>query len=488
MSKTDIDKVLSEDENIIEDDSNLLQISDPKNLVVDLSVSLSTRMKALEACKSREDMTDVINRIGTMFIFSEAKMIEKYLYEIVHSSQLDPYDKLLASKTLKCYSRKGYDCYDMLCSNTVLHISVRVDCMCILLEDEEYREKGVIYLDGFLNDKKIDGYYRYKTIISKSDVLGDNIYVLLKKFIENEHPLSFKILACQYILVNNKEESCVNFCQRKLLEIVEDHTVNYNVRADATDVLLQYGDDEHKNIAKLVLDELSMGGRTIYENHQNVHTKSIEESVNKTLCDLSEKVEFYNSFESCVNEFLEYLNKDEKYRESKNIRSSIERISVDRAIYGTVNMTLGKIFSKVWTYIKGHKYFSELLLRLFEELDDASGLCSTGYVSRMLNCLSGITDLTLSISYQDQVIANMGARLNNKICEIDDEKYRDCILEEMTYPSYMYLKRPNFLNFFRNNILKIREELYEEFKGLITDLDFDIYTKKAIMIYQGDLS
>jgi hypothetical protein len=318
--------------------------------------------------------------------------------------------------------------------------------------------------------------------------LGDNIYVLLKKFIENEHPLSFKILACQYILVNNKEESYVNFCQRKLLEIVEDHTVNYNVRADATDVLLQYGDDEHKNIAKLVLDELSMGGITIYENHQNVHTKSIEESVNKTLCDLSEKVEFYNSFESCINEFLEYLDKDEKYRDGKNIRSSIERISVDRAIYGTVNMTLGKIFSKVWSYIKGHKYFSELLLRLFEELDDASGLCSTGYVSRMLNCLSGITDLTLSISYQDQVIANMGARLNNKICEIDDEKYRDCILEEMTYPSYMYLKRPNFLNFFRNNILKIREELYEEFKGLITDLDFDIYTKKAIMIYQGDLS
>ena len=44
----------------------------------------------------------------------------------------------------------------------------------------------------------------------------------------------------------------------------------------------------------------------------------------------------------------------------------------------------------------------------------------------------------------------------------------------------------NFLKFFRDNMLNIREELYEEFKDYLTDTDFDLYTRRAIIVYTGD--
>jgi succinate dehydrogenase flavin-adding protein (antitoxin of CptAB toxin-antitoxin module) len=85
-------------------------------------------------------------------------------------------------------------------------------------------------------------------------------------------------------------------------------------------------------------------------------------------------------------------------------------------------------------------------------------------------------------------VANMGAKLNSLIMEIPDEDYRDLIVEEMMLPSYMYSKRLNFAKFFRDNISTIREDLYQEFQGLLEDIDYDLYTRRAIMKYQGDFS
>jgi hypothetical protein len=352
-----------------------------------------------------------------------------------------------------------------------------------------YREKGLKYLEDFFNDQGIDGYYRYKTIISKSTILGEDIKNLLSVFLDNyENPIVFKVLASQYILTQITSQSLINQAQTYLLSVMEDHTKDYNIRADAMDILLQYGDDNCKEIARIVLQDLAGSGTTIYNNAQNVHTKSIEDSVNKILCELNNRVDGKSTFEICLTEFTEYLAGSEKYKDSKPLKMSLQRISVDKAIYGNVSMTLMGIFTKLWSYIKNHQHREELIIRLCEELEESNELCSTGYISRMLNCLSGITDLSLTISYEDQIISNMGAKLNSRIMEIDDEKYRDAILEEMMLPSYMYSKRYNFLRFFRHNISSIREDLYQEFVNLIEDIDFDLYTRRAIMKYQGDLS
>jgi hypothetical protein len=196
-------------------------------------------------------------------------------------------------------------------------------------------------------------------------------------------------------------------------------------------------------------------------------------------------VEEKMSFDDASKQFKKYLENYDTNIKNK-IESCLNRIIVDRAVYGDVHMTLATVFTKVWSYIKNHEFREELVKRLIEELEDTMGLCSSGYITRMINSLSGITDLGISISFEDQITANMGAKLNAEIIKIESEDIKSEILSEMTIPSQFYHKRLNFLNFFRQNISKIRTDMYQEFKNLISDTDFDIYTMKAIMIYQGD--
>ena len=45
--------------------------------------------------------------------------------------------------------------------------------------------------------------------------------------------------------------------------------------------------------------------------------------------------------------------------------------------------------------------------------------------------------------------------------------------------------RFNFLKFFRENLGKIRQDLWETFKDDMSDCDFDFYMRKAIARYEG---
>jgi hypothetical protein len=126
--------------------------------------------------------------------------------------------------------------------------------------------------------------------------------------------------------------------------------------------------------------------------------------------------------------------------------------------------------------------------RLIEELMESSGICSSGYVTRMLNVLSGFEgDYSIRIGFDDQIIANVKWRLNKELQNQKNEEYVSLVLDEMIISSDSYDKRKNFLKFFRENISKIREELKEEYVKYIDDSDFDLYFKKAILHYEGDL-
>jgi hypothetical protein len=189
-----------------------------------------------------------------------------------------------------------------------------------------------------------------------------------------------------------------------------------------------------------------------------------------------------------------------------------------------------------------------MIKRLFEELEDMSGTCSSGFLSRLVNVVSGFDEnLSIRISWQDQIISNFVARLNSlaqKIIELNspfyNEKLNDVIelfineneevrkhiiscicdnssenikmssiieeflkthketkiqhcveifsenvLNEMMIDCHKYAKRQNFLLFFRTYISIIREELFEEFKNYVTPSEFDLHMRKAISSYEG---
>jgi hypothetical protein len=410
----------------------------------------------------------------------------------------------------------------------------------------------------------------------------------------SKKPVYFCNLSGQYLLKNcnlsNIEREDV---EMRILKFAKDVDLDYNLRADAADILLRFGSDEFKNAGRDIIMQLGcINGpvRTIFENEQNVHTEEVEESVAETL-------EFLSSFQiytvnntsidfDYVNSHIEKMLKQEikvthlseeikcKYSESKyddenfcskecellfvkneKIKIAMKRIYMDRALYSKFNNSLLNILLKIYTYIQMQEDESikiELYKRMLQELEEMSGTCSSGFASRLVNIISGYGGFNIRISFEDQIISNFAGRLNaaarditskNSIFRLDknilynvvelwllDEERNDIrstieqkltlnekkpkiidmvihflsknnqkkietcvqyfaesVLNEMTVKSSKHSERRCFALFFRTYMSKIREELSNEFKEFITETDFDLFFRKAIMMYEGEL-
>lgn len=126
-------------------------------------------------------------------------------------------------------------------------------------------------------------------------------------------------------------------------------------------------------------------------------------------------------------------------------------------------------------------------MRLLQEMTDASGQCSTGIAVRLVNTLSGYDDFMLKISPREAILTRVMHHMNNKIMEVEDPQLQESLLHEMTMPSSDYSRRQNFLDFFKKEIASIKEILFQEYCGIVTDTDFDLYLRQAILTYEGEM-
>ena len=308
------------------------------------------------------------------------------------------------------------------------------------------------------------------------------------KFVESHHNhLVYRVICCQYMF--QKCEAPLHiFANEFLLHIASLPDINEDIRADACDILLAYGTPENVENARMILFVLGGGERArhnIFKNSQNVHNQAVEESVEKMIEFISTFIPRTVSpytFEKAKDELTELIKLEPDDDKRTILENAMIRITIDRAIYGRFNLSLANIIAKMWTYIQDSSYREELQKRLLEELIDSNNKCSSGYVSRILNSLSGFGDISLQISFEDQIISVLETRLNNEIM-IDENS--DIILDEMILPVRFFEKRGTFLKFFRTHISRIREEMYDEFKEFVNTYDYDMYFRKAIMHYEG---
>jgi hypothetical protein len=236
----------------------------------------------------------------------------------------------------------------------------------------------------------------------------------------------------------------------------------------------------------------------------------------------------------------------EAHRLVVKLVESLQRIELDRVLYTHYNMTLERLLIKLWTYIQNSKDDREALEeRLLQELEEMAGTCSSGFASRLANTLSGFGDFLVGISWESQIAANLTGRLNAAARNLADpdvslfasgmykdhlvdlslnpklyvelensvkgdlgsaetvtreqirtqylstvkslqellEEFSEQVLVEMTVASSE--NRQRFGLFFRSHIAKIREEMYKEFKDHMDDTDFDLYMRRALMVYDG---
>ena len=497
MNKTLVEDFDTKSEEVLHVYDPLVDSQQLRKNVIDLFLPLELRLQYLELYHNREtdQFGEIISCINGMYSFSRTVSLKQYIVAIAQNDSIPVIYRIDCSKNL---NEEGYSFINDLCKDIsfiFLPTPIRVETVVYLMKNAiSYKEESIKYFCDIINDIHIESLYRFKLIQSLENTfpLNSDLFYFYaneatKFFIGSPYNnIIYRVICCQYIFQKCSSQ-LHELANDFLLEVASQPDINEDVRADACDILLAYGTPENIENARLILFVLGGGERVrnnLFKNSQNVHNQAIEESVEK----LIEFISLYNphngkqyTFEKAKEELIEKIKNQDQY-DHEILDQAIIRITIDRAIYGRFNLSLANIISKMWTYIQDSEYKHELEKRLLEELIDSNNKCSSGYVSRIVNTLSGFGDVSLQISFEDQIIAVLEARLNAKIVEDENS---DIILDEMTLPVRFYDKRGHFLSFFRKHISFIREDMYQEFKDYISDQDYDLFFRKAIMHYEG---
>lgn len=485
-----------------------------------------------------EETLELINRLLSIYNVTLSFKIFKYLKGICLVEILPIEMRLYLAKEIcgykhdeECYSILGKLC-EIMKAKMVCTTS-RVDYILTLFSSTKQIDLATFLYSDIVDDNILENKYRFSII--KRLPSDDLRYQFYLRFLRNEaNDGGYRVLAGQTLVMKKYE---MEETQRLLVDIAKNISNEYNLRADATDVLLRYGDEDYKEMAKGIIEKLgSVGGcnpSTIYENAQNAHTSSIEQSAVEMLLKLKDEKIYKKSNGDDID--FQFVKSDiiKRFGESDIIYAVLDRIDFDVAQYSNLHITLKSALVLVYSFILNRQDDS-LFERLFRELRESHTICSTGIMERMVNSLSGYEDFMIKISFEDQIKGNLHGRLNARIKNLDSIKCihsklcdcgeficaaskttkknqqgcgkcvqctgKTCIHEcesecswnsefmekamaEMIVPTRKPGERVNFLRVYRLYIGEIMEEMKKEFEEYIDLTSFDLYFRKAMMNY-----
>ena len=120
----------------------------------------------------------------------------------------------------------------------------------------------------------------------------------------------YRILSAQYLLKHIQLEEDENVkIQETILSLSQDNELDYDLRADAADLLLNLGTDKYKTLGREIIQMLGRiegNVKTIYDNKQNVHTEEIEKSILNIIETLYLLIFFniFSTFLLCLGSYL----------------------------------------------------------------------------------------------------------------------------------------------------------------------------------------
>lgn len=490
---------------------------------------------------------ETTNKILSQFNFMYSSLNYELICEIVKHKDIDLNLRINAIESLYNYNKEdGWKFYNEITSEdtfTDLSYPLKTECLKYLLETERYYDDTVKKVSFLVTCEKYECEYRYKSLFrltkeSNTPLYKKYMYDVHILFINNKNVYTqYKILASQYILQNFQEKEDI---LSLLSSLASDSELDYNLRADASDILVRFGTGKYKELGKdiiMLLGKDSSKLRTVYNNRQNVHAKEIDQSIRQIVLEIAGMKTKENKHGKIItyNEITEEIRKGVKDKNTEDkLNSSLLRIELDQTIYEG-GQTLSSIFIKIYHIVETHPEREQLYNRLVEELVDMADTCSSGHLSRLINVLSGYEidgkSYSVTIGWKEQIKSNLIARLSHRIkedkyydkcekegckkisnysyehnktpvrCSIhkegemidyryiqeeDIETIRERILEDLSTTGS--IKDKVYISyFFRKNLLDIREELFREFvPEYITEETFEEHIRSAICEFEGE--
>lgn len=501
--KTLIDSFLDEKE-----ETRFESKLDPVNDILNLSLESKIRLSLLNnliVSQKNEDIIEVLNKLCSMYENSRVSSIRKFFFEILEQTNLDDNFKLnIVYSLYNCNSGDDlvFNFFVKLALSEAINVFQRIAIVKILMNNKNFYNEAQSLFEKVLKTTKITSENKLKTILSLEKEIDNWIqfssFACLSFYKDTNNNIRHRLLAIQFLLSKCQKacnENEIKSIFEELLCIAKNENELYNTRADSTDLLLKFSSNETLNEARNIIKELGKKGRIegekgfgFYGNAQNVHTSEISDSVEKSI----EKLQSYDilkvnnnliNIDYIQKEIFVFIDENKLGFDKEKIMIALNRISMDNSFYGQTNATLSLVLLKTWSFIIHHEHSNEIKKRLCEELELTFDLCSSGFLTGIINSLSSY-GFEMKISWRDQIISNFSGRLNKRIRDMDNLRLQGLILEEMTFDTTETDKRKHLLKFLRQNMSDIREELYDEFKTLVTDTDFDIYFRNAVSEYE----
>jgi len=206
-------------------------------------------------------------------------------------------------------------------------------------------------------------------------------------------------------------------------------------------------DNEIENLLNPIIyrfiNKIKSGGGNIhnfYNNNQNIHSSSIQESIKNSIFNLMENINNIND-----NLIDLYLNDDILPVKIKNIL--IEYLN-DTTVHSQLECTFKEVLYAVLLEINKLPLDIQIEVknRLNEELNDGLYKCFTGRISRLVNSLSGYSDKVLIKISSSEEIGNIISIMIMKYDDIDDIiKNVSLELKERGYDQETISKWINFI-------------------------------------------
>jgi hypothetical protein len=272
-----------------------------------------------------------------------------------------------------------------------------------------------------------------------------------------------------------------------------------NHRADALDSLLFFATDEPSRDA--IRAQLRALGRTsasdtVYSNSQNIHNDEIEARVASILLWLQRQVGLADvsaitpaSVADALSEALEL--------EIRDVGEVLERILHDSKEYHG-RFTLRAVFFLVAMYAEKQPdgLAEQLRRRIAEELREMRDTCSTGYLIRLLNTLTGFTPISIGFSVFEEMYAKFVHRIEQWVRETEGGDA--LVIEALETESCAKSKTKEM---YRSWYTRVHGELYQEYvgrgvfvdgveggkriDGIISEAEFDETFRRVLLRYDG---
>lgn len=276
-----------------------------------------------------------------------------------------------------------------------------------------------------------------------------------------------------------------NTYQNELFSIINNSTIDLNLRLEACDILYLKGTDMLQNKVQEIIKNI-LPDSSYIDNPENTHLSSIVKSVEKTLDSLlilnKDKLPPSNLHQILLNRFS---NNDK-------IKGSLNRIfNYNFLKFSKYKLTLKEIIEHIYIVIDScdKDLQHQLYIRLEQELTDMYDTCSQGYTTRLINIFTGFEindklNLGITISYEDEIYAIFSNKVNNLVLKAP-ELVKNQLLEELMVPSNQHEQRLNLTRYLRPHLSKIWNEIFDIFKDELTTTDLDLYCRKVTMKYEG---